>query len=279
MSTLDVARKDFLDTRRSKVIWLVIFIYTGFVGLLMFIQQDQLEYHETLRAGVVSNLNNIVGLGAYLIPIVALVAAYLAIAGERETGSAKFLLGLPNTRRDVIVGKFLSRSLVIALGITSAYLVAAGLLVTVYPLFPVTPFGVMFGMMLLYAVAYVAVAIGISASVTSKARAAAVGFGLYFVLNVLPIFILPGDIVRKLHTDVLGASESPVLYHFVSQLVPLEALTRGIRPVTNYDMMGGPLPEDAPFYVQPEFMPVVLCVWIVVPLVIGYYRFRSADVS
>ncbi|OAQ52010.1 copper ABC transporter permease [Natrinema mahii] len=279
MSTMDVARKDFLDTRRSRVVWLVMFIYTGFVALLMFIQRDQLEFHDTLREGVISNLRLVVVVGAPLVPIVALVAAYLAIAGERETGSAKFLLGLPNTRRDIIVGKFLSRSLVIALGITCAYLVAAGLLVAVYPLFPVTPFVVMFGMMFLYAITYVAIAIAISASVANKARAAAVGFGLYFVLNVLPLFMPPGDIVRKFHTDVLGAPESPVIYHFASQLVPVQALTRGISPVTNYTMPGSSVPEDAPLYVQPEFMPIVFCVWIVVPLVIGYYRFRSADVS
>ncbi|ELY99320.1 hypothetical protein [Natrialba asiatica] len=37
----------------------------------------------------------------------------------------------------------------------------------------------MFGLTILYAVVYVAIAIGISASVTSKAHAAASGFGIH----------------------------------------------------------------------------------------------------
>lgn len=279
MSVVDVARKDFLDTRRSKVIWLVISIYAGFAGLFMYVQTGQLQYHETLRAGVIVNLSGIVVLGTVLVPIVALVAAYLSVAGERETGSAKLLLGLPNTRRDVVIGKFCSRSLIIVLGIVSAYLVVAALLVILYPVFPVTPYLVMFGLMILYAVVYVAIAIGISASVTSKARAAASGFGIYFVLNVLPLFRAPGSVVQSLHADVLGFAESPVLYQFVTLLFPGRALTHGLRAVMDEGISSSGLPADAPFYVQPAFVPVFLCAWIVVPLAVGYYRFRTADVS
>lgn len=279
MSVVDVARKDFLDTRRSKVIWLVISIYAGFAGLFMYVQTGQLQYSETLRAGVIVNLSGIVVLGTVLVPIVALVAAYLSVAGERETGSAKLLLGLPNTRRDVVIGKFCSRSLVIVLGIVSAYLVVGLLLVALYPVFPVIPYLVMFGLMILYAVVYVAIAIGISASVTSKARAAASGFGIYFVLNVLPLFRAPGSVVQSLHADVLGFAESPVLYQFVTLLFPSRALTHGIRAVADEGVTSSGLPADAPFYVQPAFVPVFLCAWIVVPLAVGYYRFRTADVS
>lgn len=35
---------------------------------------------------------------------------YGAILHERNSGSIRFLLGLPNSRRDIVVGKFLGRS-------------------------------------------------------------------------------------------------------------------------------------------------------------------------
>ena len=279
MSLVEVARKDFLDTRRSKIIWLSLLIYTGFAGLLMYINTDQPQYYDTPREAVVQTLFGVVVFGSLLVPLVALVVAYLAIAGERETGSVKFLLGLPNTRWDVILGKFLSRGFVIALGIVSAYLVVGAFLLTLYPVFPIRPYLMTFGLMLPYAVAYVAIAIGISASVASKARAAAAGFGLYFVLNVLSLFQPPAGVVRTLHAELLGFAEAPILYQFISQLVPSQAIMRGISPFGTEALPISALPSDAPFYVQAEFMPVILCGWIVAPLVFGYYRFRSADVS
>ncbi|ELY90373.1 copper ABC transporter permease [Natrialba hulunbeirensis JCM 10989] len=279
MSALDVARKDFLDARRSKIVWLAIAIYVGFIGLFMVIQRDQLRFHDTAHEGVVSVLVGVVTAGSVLIPVVALVAAYLAIAGERETGSIAFLLGLPNTRRDVVVGKFVSRSAVIVLGVVCASLVMAVSLLALYPVFPVRTYLVAMGLMALYAVIYVAIAIGISASVASKARAAAVGFGVYVALNVFTLFAPIGSHVRTLHTEVLGFAEAPTLYRFVSQLVPSEALSQVMRTI-DVDIAGGSLPPaDAPFYVQPEFAPVVLCAWIVAPLAVGYTRFKSADVS
>ncbi|KDE57276.1 copper ABC transporter permease [Halostagnicola sp. A56] len=279
MSVVEVARKDFLDVRRSKVMWLVVSILTGFSGLFVYFQTSQIPYFETPRAGVVGVLNGLVILGSFLVPIVAFVAAYLAIAGERETGSLKFVLGLPNTRRDIVVGKFLSRCLVIGLGLASATLGVTVLLALFYPLIPVVPFLVMLGLLTLYAVVYVALAIGISAAVASKARAAAAGFGLYFVLNIGTFLASPGGLVRTVHTGVLGFGESPLLYQFVSVLVPPEALLYGATTVAEPT---GPVispPADAPFFVQPAFMPVVLIVWIVISIGIGYYAFESANVS
>jgi len=47
---------------------------------------------------------------SFLVPLVALLGSHAALVGERETGSVRFLLGLPNSRDDAYVGKFLSRS-------------------------------------------------------------------------------------------------------------------------------------------------------------------------
>lgn len=61
---------------------------------------------------------------AVLLPIVALVMSYLAIAGERESGGTKFLLAFPNTGREVFVGKLLSRFGTVAGGVGFIYVAA-----------------------------------------------------------------------------------------------------------------------------------------------------------
>ncbi|ELZ02545.1 ABC transporter permease subunit [Natrialba asiatica] len=280
MSVADVIWKDFLNVRRSKGIWIAGSTYAVFAGLFLLIQRNQLRFYETGREGVIATVSQVNSLGSFFVPIVAFVVAYLAIAGERETGSAKLELGLPNTRRDVLIGKFISRSFVMVLSVVLAYaVVVAILLLTSYPVFPGPTLLALFGLMTLYTIAYVAIAIGISAAVATKARAAAVGFGVYFVLNVLLLFTTLGNLIRRLHVGVFGFSETPILYQFASQFVPNEGILVGIQSITGQSVTGRELPSSTAFYVQPEFMPVVLCVWIVVPLVVGYYRFRRADVS
>ncbi len=279
MSVADVIWKDFLNVRRSKGIWIAVSAYAVFAGLFLFVQRNQLGFHETPRDGTIAMLSQVASLGSILVPIVAFVAAYLAVAGERETGSAKLELGLPNTRRDVVLGKFVSRSLVVALSIAIAYVVVVICLFALYPAFPGPTVLALFGIMTLYAIAYTAIAVGISASVASKARAAAVGFGVYFVLNVVLLVTTPGYIVRRILVDVFGLAETPAVYEFISQLVPSQGVLHAIQRLTDHPVTGGELASGAPFYLQPEFVPVILCLWIVVPIAVGWYRFSRADVS
>lgn len=52
-----------------------------------------------------------------LIPLVGLALAYDTIAGERESGTLRLLIGLPNSRAEVVFGKFVGRTGVIAVSI------------------------------------------------------------------------------------------------------------------------------------------------------------------
>jgi len=97
MSTVDVAKKDFLDVRRAKIVWFVGAFYTLFMVLLVYFGQNGRSDPTILGA-----LWNLTAIGAMFIPLIALVTAYLAIAGERESGGIKYLLSIPNSRRDVV---------------------------------------------------------------------------------------------------------------------------------------------------------------------------------
>jgi ABC-2 type transport system permease protein len=63
--------------------------------------------------------------GLNIVPVLALVASYLAIAGERESGTLKLLLGMPPTRREVVLGKLLGRLAVTTTAIVVAFTVGA----------------------------------------------------------------------------------------------------------------------------------------------------------
>ena len=282
MSTLNVVRKDVLDVRRSKIVWFVGVLFT-LVTVLFFYQIQAFggveEFDDVLLA-----LWNLAFVGAMFVPAIALVAAYLSIAGERESGSIKFLLSTPVNRRELVVGKFLSRTAIVAASLLLAFVVAGALSVVWFADLRAGTFAAVAGLTTLYALAYVAVAVAISAATASRSRAMGGALGFYFVTNLLVIF---GDLsIRGLLDYVLN----DLLSAGVGQ-DPLTFLTMLISPTQSYlssTMLAFPSDfmtrqgldaSEFAWYVQGEMGLALLVAWVVVPLLFGIWRFERADLG
>ncbi|WP_415378695.1 ABC transporter permease [Halosimplex sp. TS25] len=293
MSTVTVAKKDFKAARRSKLLWaaaIALGLIAAFVGYVSGSAAGSGTERVQLLFRVLTMLL------AVLLPIVALVASYLAIAGEREGGGIKFLLSLPNTRRGVFVGKLLSRNGIVAGGVAFMYVAAVSVALTRHGAFPAA---VIFGTLLVtlvYGSVFVSVAMAMSSAVASRSRAIAGAFGTYFALVIL--YLVPGvsvaAIARWLHTTLLGADPNPDLYNAVQYTSPYLAYRKAINLVMPEEMrqniFRSSLPEDLrfepvgandalPMYLQDQFSLVVLAFWLVVPLLIGYVLFERADLE
>lgn len=305
MSSLAVARKDFKDVRRAKTLWLVIGLLGLISGMLAYVFRGSTG---TPDSEVVQNLfYSIAGINAILLPIVVLIATYLAIAGERDSGSIKFLLGLPNSRRDVVLGKLISRLGMVTVAVAVMFVVALIISLVRFAVFPIGVFVGIFAMTVLYGAVFVGVAVAVSALTSSRSRAVAGAVGTYFV-SIL-VFFLPGinvrAIVRFLHEDLLGLGANIDLYQFVQYVSPFFAFQKALNLVLPERMQndffkgerasqatqggqGAPGQEgyeaaveavDLPFYLTDEFGLVILAVWLVVPLALGYWRFERADLG
>lgn len=293
MSTATVAKKDFKAARRSKLLWaaaIVLGLIAAFVGYVSGNAPggDAEQVRALFRVLTL--------LLAVLLPIVALVASYLAIAGEREGGGIKFLLSLPNTRRSVFVGKLLSRNGIVAGGVAFMYVAAVSVALTRHGAFPA---GVIFGTLLVtlvYGSTFVSIALAMSSAAASRSRAIAGAFGTYFLLVILYVFpvVSFGDIARWVHTTLLGADPNPDLYNAVQYTSPYLAYRKAVNLVMPADMrqivFTSSLPDDVsygspqanealPLYLQDQFSVVVLAFWLVVPLLIGYALFERADLE
>jgi len=305
MSTLAVAKKDFKDVRRAKTLWIVIGLLGLISGLLAYVQNGSPGTPDTEVAQNV--FQAISGVNGVLLPIVVLITTYLAIAGERESGSIKFLLGLPNSRRDVVLGKLLSRLGMVTVAIGVMFVVA---LVIALVKFAVFPFGVFLGLFVmttLYGAVFVGVAIAMSALTASRSRAVAGAVGTYFVsilMYALPVISVP-RIVQFVWEDALGQPENLDLYQFVQYASPFFAFQKALNLVVpermqteffkservNGAAQGGQGPNsreayeaaiqsvDLPFYLTDGFGLVILAAWLVVPLALGYWRFERADLG
>jgi ABC-2 type transport system permease protein len=238
---------------------------------------------------------------AVLLPIVALVASYMAIVGERQSGGLKFLLGFPNTRREVILGKLASRLAVVWGVLAFVFLTAASLSHARHGVLPLGTVVGLFALSLLYGGVFVTVAVAMSAGIASRGRAIAAAVGSYFVLVLLyavPTFRF-STIVRFLHQDLFGLEANYDLYNAITYTSPFTAFRKGMNLVVPADLertvfrrprpspesanlqegAGAASPPDLPVYLTDEFALVVLAVWIVVPLAVGALRFERGDLA
>lgn len=281
MSVLTVAKKDFRGARRSRSLWAVATVLGLLTALIGYSFQ---AYQATATESAQRLFSQLVVLLMLLLPIVALVASYMSIAGERESGGIKFLLSVPNTRRDVLFGKFISRLAIVAAGVVFMFLTAAAGGYARNGVVPLALAAGVLGMTLLYGSVFVSIAVAVSSAVASRSRAIAAAVGSYFVFVLL--FVVPGlsvfMIAQWFHTTLLGAEENLDLYNAVTYVSPLTAYRTGTNMFLPEGMEQRVFQRAAdagelPVYLSEEVSLLVFAVWLVVPLAIGYLRFEGAD--
>lgn len=80
----------------------------------------------------------------------------------------------------------------------------------------------------------------------------------------------PVEAVSALATEVVGPTIQPALFEFA-----VGAQRGGYTVAERYHGVEGA--TEVPFYLEPWFALVVLLAWTAVPLGLGFWRFRSAD--
>ena len=275
---LTIAKKDFADSARSKLLWGTVLV------LLVIVIPDfltDLDEKQTIAEAI--QFIPIVFVN-YVAPV-AMIAAYKAIVGERESGSLRVVLGLPATRRDFVFGKVIGRSalvavilLVVTIGVGVATLATYGTL-AVFPLAAVA------GYIVLYGIAWTGLTVGISAAVSSRLKAITAVLGLFLFFGpfqfwnrlVVPLFALAftgSASMAGFHP--LKASTWPMWYQFVQRLNPMQNFTLGRYYFIQ--LIDPSIPVTRSHAVN-LFGLAMLLAWCLVPLAIGYWRFERADLS
>ena len=127
-----LARKEARTVATSKGVWLLAALLVPWGYRPSYVGWDGLGANIT--AGYVQVA------GTVLLPLGVLLLSYQSIVGERTSGSVKFVLGLPLTRTDVLLGKIVGRTAGIAGPVSIAFLVLAVIGVVDHGLFEPLPF-------------------------------------------------------------------------------------------------------------------------------------------
>ncbi|MFB6220752.1 MAG: ABC transporter permease [Halolamina sp.] len=298
MSWEAVARKDFQDAVRSRWLWVLsalsIVVFAGAAIGQLYLGGGNLNPQQSqgLLQGFLFFLKQGTGI---LIPLTAIVVAYGSITRERESGTMKLLLALPHSRDDVVLGKVLGRSAVVALPVLIGFFVAflallpagSGVNFLLYIQFAL--------LTALLGVVFVGISVGVSAAARTNQQAIVGAGGLFGVFWFLWNFLVSG--INRAATDVFSLSTASqyqlrLTLKLLNPIQSYKTLVDGLfmgdlqARIRMFSMLFGVVPNpEAGKALGPELSPLFsdgmvllfLLVWLVVPVGVGLVWFRDAD--
>lgn len=225
-----------------------------------------------------------------LLPLVAVLLSYGAIAALKERGTLSLFLGAPNRRFDVFVGVLIGRITVALTMTVVALLTAIGVIIVVYGFPSLRTVGAFILFTGFATVAYTTIGVAVSASVTNRIRAVTILVAGVFIFHTLWSGML--QLLHYLLTGSYPHSESAWWFDSLHTLSPLEAYSTtvnwvlppsphlfvavddsGIDAETG-DMVGGGVTTG-----EATFAIAILAAWILGSFLIGLYRFNTREFS
>jgi ABC-2 type transport system permease protein len=259
MSILLVAKKDFQDAIRSFTLVAVVGAFTAFLAFHTYYEYTMAPMATTTASDLYQSTANVVA-------VIGTLLGYKSIVGERESGSLKYLLGMPHTRRDVVLGKFIGRAAVVVVTVVVGFAVVGAHYAVLADSPSLTAYAVLLGKLLVSGVLFVAVALAFSAANRSATVATwgAIVLVIVFtfawdtVLNIIESFMLPPN------------AAIPNWFHLITRLNP-----KYFYIGANTLELGG----SAPFYLEAWFGGVIVVGWLLIPLSLAYVLFDRRDLA
>lgn len=264
-----VAEKEFLNARRDMRVIALSVIFT-----LLSLGIAYLGSAPTGALGVRGfdvTVASLVSLGIFIIPLVALLLGYDAVVGEAEKGTLGLLLALPVTRTEVLLGKFLGLTAILALSITAGFGTAGVLIALEAGMKEVSSYLFFIATSLLLGMAFLSIGLLLSTIASEKSRAVfgAVFLWLFFV--VIYDLVLLGLMVTTKGT--LGTKA----FSFLLTLNPTDAFRilnlLGLEEMRKALGLATLIPEA---YTSTIFA-ASLAVWIILPLSAAVAFFNRRD--
>jgi ABC-2 type transport system permease protein len=270
-----IARKDVRDSIRSRTLWAMIGIFLALILLLSWFATDGSAEGTFLAAAGFTFLLGVL----FFVPLAGLLLSVKSIVRERNTGTINLLLSLPHTRGEMLLGKFVGRSIVMAATVVAGF-VPALLFILVQvdgaPVFDLVTFLLAISV---FGVMWIGIGIGLSALVNSETQATIAGVVIFFVLFLWPF------ILDQLGINLPNFAARFWVFAIFADLFFLPTVIRdgnfAFPSVVELDEILVEELNDVAISVAPHlqmwFVTVLVVFWIVFPLGAGYYRFTSSD--
>ncbi len=276
-----VTRDDFRNVRRSYIVLGVLGVFAGIVGLVFVSEMN-------IYADAYRTLFDVSALIAFALPLFVAPLTYLSIAGDVSNGSIKYVLGLPNSRLEYVIGKYISRAAVAVAAVVLGTLVGFVVAVTTFSngADPIR-FLEFAGASTAYALAISGIFVGISAMTASRSRAMTAVFGVYFVLVLFWAGFLPFLSLQTMIDTVastLGVTVSEPTRELIAGLSPVNAYFQATSEVytgvyDQYEVLSITESGSDRLVRQTWFNFLVMVGWATVVPSVGYLKFRNSELG
>jgi Cu-processing system permease protein len=190
-----LAGKEFCDHIRNRWVLVIALVFTCFALVIAYFgaaQQGTVGFQS-----VDATIASLVSLVIYLIPLIALLLGFDAIVGEAERGSLDLLLSMPITRLELLLGKYLGLAAALALSTATGFGLVA--LVMARHLTPQSlwQYGFFVLSSILLGMAFLSLALMVSAFSSERARASGLSIALWFFFVLVFDLLLLGALVAS----------------------------------------------------------------------------------
>ncbi|PIP78601.1 MAG: hypothetical protein COW84_11490 [Gammaproteobacteria bacterium CG22_combo_CG10-13_8_21_14_all_40_8] len=272
-SILAVVEKEFKDGLRNR--WLIA------ITMIFCLMASGISWFGSANVGTVgfSSIANTImslsSLNVFLLPLIALLLSYNAIVGEDEDGTLLLLLTYPLTKGQLLLGKLLGHSLILAVatlvGFGSAALMIALFADNVDLMQLLSAFGLFILSANFLGTSFVCMAYVISSWVSEKSKAAGIALILWFFFVLIYDMSLLGILVAtkgQVHAQV---------FPYLLLLNPTD-IFRLINLLSFEGTGSGLLGMASQLHFSLYGLFFSLTLWILLPLLLAYYRFSKRPI-
>ena len=300
MSTMLVAKKDFEDALQERTLWAltaVIVIVTSILAyslvsfdLFSIFWPWFLTFFSGAQLQTLEFVQFYLGPAMIVIPLMALIISHKSLVGEIESGTMNFLFSVPLSRWHIYSGKFVGRTLVLAVALTLALIITWMFVLILGEDIVFSSFFMVLLASIMMGTAYVSLGFFVSAISNTQSRAVVYITAIYVFFqvvlgwtnNLINYFVHGSLFLPRVDSGGAGGgpADAPGWYHFIPHISPENAFQRIVLAAQGVEPKHAPVfPEGEPYYLGPSFMVLILIFWIAVPLVAGYIWFNRMDIS
>ena len=225
-----------------------------------------------------------------VLPILAIVLTFGAIAGERDRGRLTVFLSTPLDRAQILLGTLLGRASLVMLAVTIGSIPGILTIVALYGAPEPRPIVGFLLISILASFTYASIGVGISATFATPARSVAVLIGGFVFAYAL--WEPATTALHYLHTGSLPGPAPPRWFEILQMLSPLEAYSHalnGVLPPSPHLVLAiteEGIDADAGEFVGGALsagdggLVVAICgLWSAAAVSLGYLRLKRADVG
>lgn len=263
-----ISAKEFRDRLRNRWVLAVALVFTVFALVIAYFggaQQGEVGFRS-----IEFTIASLVSLVIYLIPLIALLLGFDAIVGERERGSLDLLLSLPITRFELLIGKYLGLAAALAFSTIVGFGLVAVTLATRMDATALAHYATFTASSVLLGMAFLSIAVLLSVLSSERTRASGLAIAVWFFFVLIFDLLVLGVLV--ISAGEYGGESLPYLL----LLNPADVFrVMNILSLDDVRTLYGLATVFPEALAHRGALILVMLAWIVAPLALATWRFRT----